>query len=323
MKLATEQLDIMVTGVCQAKCPFCVQEATFRPGAADSKTFYRAVERHAADFHALGGRRIVITGGEPMLAPGKVLGTLRVLGRLPRFDLVAMYTNGEFLVGAPRPGADPDILDQLAGTPLTHINLSVHHWDNAINRRLLGRPMSASTEAIATAIRKARIPLRMNAVLQKGALDSVDSVDQYVRWAFGLGAADIYLRELFRFAFDEALGSSRYDPLPYIRRHHVDARPIVQALAVRDGYEYVGQVAAAGRKKMEYELLHVSSGRKVFIADLEIGTESRDVLPYLVLMPDARLYRGWLGRADVLDSLLPTEYPERPRIEGAEANERR
>ena len=47
--------------------------------------------------------------------------------------------------------------------------------------------------------------------------------------------------------------------------------------------------------KREWELEYQPAGRRVFLSSLEIGTEAAHGYPYLVLMPDGKLYRGWLG----------------------------
>lgn len=304
MTLATDQLDIMLTAACQAQCAFCVQEATFKPADAGSSSLLAAIRRHSADFRSLGGRKIVLTGGEPLLVPERVFGALDVLKEVGPFDLVALYTNGEYLATEGPTGMDPaSLLDRLASSCLTHVNLSVHHWDDRLNNSVLRRPGKSATSEIAAALCQHGIKFRLNLVLQKDVVDSAAAVLKYIDWGFELGAVDIYVRELFRFTFDQPLSRSRFDPLPYVRSAYVDAKPIVEELMGIPELVLAERVDAHGRRKSEYRFVHGPTARDVFIADLEVGSEDRDASPYLVIMPDGQLYRGWLGARDRIGSM--------------------
>lgn len=298
-----DQLDIMVTTACQAHCPFCVQEATFRPHQADDAAFLRAVRCHAGEFHALGGRKIVITGGEPLLRMTRVLDVLATLREIGRFDLIALYTNGEYLLTNSAHHAGQSVPALLAAAGLTCVNLSVHHFDNAINKRIFGRVAMPSTADITNALKRVSLDYRFNLVLQKGAVEDFDSLDRYVRWAFSLGAKDIYAREIFRFAFKSPLSSARYNPLSYCAESHLDSGDLLQAMRSHRDYLPLGSMASPFRQKTESSFLHLPSGRRVFISNLTVGTEDKSALPYLVVMPNGLLYRGWLGSQDRIGSI--------------------
>jgi molybdenum cofactor biosynthesis enzyme MoaA len=83
--MLSQQFDIMVTTACNARCPFCVQEATFKPERCTDDRFLAGLDKHFADFYRAGGRRVVITGGEPLLLPYRVLAVLTLLA--PYHDL--------------------------------------------------------------------------------------------------------------------------------------------------------------------------------------------------------------------------------------------
>jgi molybdenum cofactor biosynthesis enzyme MoaA len=303
-KLMNDQLDIMVTTACQARCPFCVQEATFKsPHMADT-VFLDAVRRHVSEFHALGGRKVIITGGEPLLSLDRVLGVLQILQQTGHFDLKALYTNGEYLEGVA--DGSESIAQCLASAGLDSVNLSVHHFDEEINRRIFGRATKPATAEIATALRAARLDCRFNLVLQKGGIDTFELLNRFVEWAFELGARDIYFREIFRFVIDAPLSNSRYNPLAYCQTHHVDAGTLIDQMLHHNHYQFVGSDAAPFRQKTERAFLHLPTGKKIFIADLTVGTEDRAGLPYLVVMPNGLLYRGWLGAQDRIDSIRAT-----------------
>lgn len=298
-----DQLDIMVTTGCQARCPFCVQEATFRPRRAEDDEFLHGVRRHAREFHSLGGRKVVITGGEPLLRLDRVLGVLEALRETGRFDLVALYTNGEYLLASAPGYQNRSIPDLLASAGLDCVNLSVHHFDDAINNRIFGRSTKPPTITIVGALKEAGLDVRFNLVLQKGGIENFEMLDHFVNWAFSIGAKDVYVREIFRFAIDRPLSQSRYNPLTYCETHHVDSAPILHALRSNRDYRILGAEAAPFRQKVEYSFLHLSTGKRLFLSNLAVGTEDSSGLPYLVIMPNALLYRGWLGAQDRINSM--------------------
>lgn len=296
-----DQLDIMVTVACQARCPFCVQEATFRPPMAAEECFLRGVRQHVQEFHALGGRKIVITGGEPLLSQDRVFGVLRVLREIGQFNLTALYTNGEYL-----PSLDADgstMAERLARAGLGCVNLSVHHFDDAINNRIFGRSAKPATSDVVTVMRQAQLPFRFNLVLQKGGIDDLAKLDDFVRWAFALGAKDLYVREIFRFAFDRPISRSRFDPLTYCQTNHVSAAPLIEQLERHPHYRLLRTETADLRDKTEHTFLHLPTSREVFVSSLAVGTEDQVGLPYLIVMPNGMLYRGWLGPKDQIRSI--------------------
>src|SRR5204862_3526810 len=87
---SNRQFDIMVTTACNARCPFCVQEATFKPSHASDEHFLTAIQVHFADFYREGGRKVVITGGEPLLVPRRVLAVLDVLAQFRDLHVKAL-----------------------------------------------------------------------------------------------------------------------------------------------------------------------------------------------------------------------------------------
>lgn len=82
----------------------------------------------------------------------------------------------------------------------------------------------------------------------------------------------------------------------------VPLEPIVEALLAR-GFSLRGtRTDFQGRNKREYELRD-PAGYAIFCSTLEIGTEQKERLPYLVIMPDGQLYATWLGKSSRIDSL--------------------
>jgi molybdenum cofactor biosynthesis enzyme MoaA len=297
-----EQLDIMVTDGCNAKCAFCVQEATFKPSLTSDQIFLEALRRHFREFHELGGRRVVITGGEPLLGLPRVISVLNELSGY-ELEVKALYTNGERLLRSSGDDGRSTVAEALANARLECVNLSVHHHDHQINNRIFGLPCKPRTEAIAEHLNACGLPFRFNLALQRGGVETYEDVVRYADCAFALGAQDVYVRELFNFGFSNPKCESDRNPICFSQNHRISAMRIIAQMRTRGAFELVRVQREAYRNKVEHEFIHLASGRRVYVSWLEIGTEHDDGLPYLVLMPDGGLYRGWLGGADEIGSV--------------------
>jgi pyruvate-formate lyase-activating enzyme len=298
-----DQLDIMVTVACNARCAFCVQEATFKSPHTDDVVFTLALRRHMADFYAQGGRRVILTGGEPLLVLPRVLVALKELQPYADLEVKALYTNGSRLLDRLAGARSRTVAQELAAAGLGCVNLSVHHDDEDRNRRLLVLPRRPSNAQLAAHLGECGLPLRLNLTLQKGGIDTAESLARYVRWGFQLGAESIYIRELFRYSFDRNMCASGRNPVDYSRAHAVRASDMIEGLIATGDYRHCGDRREALRAKRECELEFLPVGRRVFLSSLEIGTEAARGYPYLVLMPDGKLYRGWLGQPHEIPGL--------------------
>jgi len=292
-----EQLDIMITTQCQSACSFCIQEATFQASSISSLEFMEAVESHVHGFVRNGGTKIVITGGEPLLKPQKVIDILAVLSKFPELKLIALYTNGEMLTKH-FPRSELSIVESLAKTSLSDVNLSVHHFEDCINNSILKRQNKISTKVIAKAVKAAGLPFRFNCVIQKGGIDDLEDVADYVSFALRLGARSVYFRQLFGLSFSQPISDGRYNPIDYIKQCSVDVLPIVNQLKSNREFEYQECRDEHFREKSEWRFLHKTTGKDVYFSRLVVGTEKSEGVPYLVVMPDGKLYRGWLGSRD-------------------------
>lgn len=292
-----EQLDIMITTQCQAACSFCIQEATFQPSSVSSQIFMDAVGNHVQEFVRRGGTKIVITGGEPLLKPQKVLDVLSVLSKFPELKMIALYTNGECLIRA-FPGAERSIVEVLAKSCLTDVNVSVHHFDDSINNHILKRESKVSTKVLAKALRSSGLRFRFNCVIQKAGIDNLQEVIDFVHFAFRLGAGSIYFRQLFGLSFSQPVSDGRYNPIGFIQQELVEVLPIVEQLEASGKFKYQNCRNEQFREKYEWHFVHTSTGKDVYFSRLVVGTEKQEGVPYLVVMPDGKLYRGWLGSRD-------------------------
>jgi molybdenum cofactor biosynthesis enzyme MoaA len=293
-----EQIDIMVNAGCNAKCAFCVQEATYKPDSVDDHQFLAALERHFKDFYYHGGRKVVITGGEPLLYMSRVLAVLEVISRYPDLQIKALYTNASQLLNE---WDGITVANALKIAGLGCVNMSVHHYEHVQNNSIFGLPNKASTESIAIHLRELGLPFRFNLVLQNGGIDTIEKFMQYVNWCLKLGAKDIYIRELFEFAFNKLISKTDRDPINYSHDNHISAKPIIEKLlANSDVFQPLGVKHEEFRDKSEYEFIHLPTNKHIYISQLVIGTEDKKKVPYLVVMPDSQLYKGWLGSNDLI-----------------------
>lgn len=297
------QFDIMITTACNARCPFCVQEATYKSSQGAEESFLRALRTHFSEFWRQGGRRVVITGGEPLLMPGRVLSALKVLADFPDLEVKAVYTHGRNLLRRLSPDG-PTVAEALRDAGLGCVNLSVHHFDNVVNCQLMGLPPEPTIERMTAHLRKVGLPFRLNGVLQRGAVTTLAELVHYVDWGFSLGATDIYLRELFDIRLTHVRTNTDRQSVEYCHHHRVPVIPLVHGLEIHPAFELVNEVQESFRDKTEWEFVYGPAQRRLFLSRLVIGTECPDDLPYLVLMPDGLLYRGWLGEEDRIASLV-------------------
>lgn len=296
-----EQFDIMVTATCNARCPFCVQEATFKPETSTDDDFIAGLREHFRAFYELGGRRVVITGGEPTLAMERVLGALEVLSAYPDLAVKAMYTNGSRLLTNANDGSGHTLAQQLRASGLGCVNLSVHDYHHADNAHILGLQQMPSIEDTTRHLRECGLSVRFNLTLHRGGIENYEQFVSYTEWAFAQGATDIYVRDLFAYGFDKPVSLSDRDTLGFTARHRTNVADLITAMqADTDRFCLVAEQTESVRDKREFGFEYLPAGKRVYLARLTIGTEDRAQIPYLIYMPDGQLYRGWLGEADLL-----------------------
>jgi len=298
-----EQIDIMVNEECNAKCGMCIQEITYKSGSDSEDDFINAVQNHFRSFYELGGRKVIITGGEPTLRPARVEKVLQELAKYGDLELVAMYTNGSRLLKE-RDGES--IAQRLLNAGLQFVNLSVHHYDLNKNNEVFGIEKDNPRD-VSAHLREIGLPFRYCATLQQDGLETTEDVLKYVNFAKQNGAVDVYLRQMFEVQLVDT-GSLSPKRLPvvqrgieYTRQNFVDLMPIVENLAERD-YLVDENRDFQGRKKHETRY-QTPDGFNFFISTLEIGTENAKELPYLVIMPNGGLYSTWMGETSRVETL--------------------
>ena len=183
---------------CQASCPFCFSEASASALQEQARLDLDRVSRLVAAARKKGAERFVITGGgEPgLLRHGELrdlIGTGTALGK------VVLITNGHHLARRPTPDLAAALSDY------THAGLGVlavsrHHHDDAISARLMNLHTDAA--AIATTwrgglTRWAKLRFRFTCVLQRGGVDTPETMEAYIDWAAKLAVPEICFKELY------------------------------------------------------------------------------------------------------------------------------
>ena len=293
----------MVNEECNARCGMCIQEITYKSGSDSEDDFIDAIQNHFREFYELGGRKVIITGGEPTLRPARVEKVLQELAKYEDLELVAMYTNGSRLLKE-RDGES--IAQRLLNAGLQFVNLSVHHYDVDKNNAVFGIEKDDPRD-VSAHLREIGLPFRYCATLQQSGLETTDDVLRYVDFAKQNGAVDVYLRQMFEVQLLDTGGlSPKRLPvvqrgIEYIGENFVDVTPIIGELAKRNHLVDENR-DFQGRKKHEtrYQTL---DGFNFFISTLEIGNENARELPYLVIMPNGGLYSTWMGETSRIESL--------------------
>src|SRR5688500_1974214 len=176
MQHMNHQFDVVVGCSCNAKCGFCVQEITRKTRDRPEQWLsgLRQALRHFCD---LKGCSAVITGGEPTLPryARRSLAALEIIREFPDIDLLAVYTNGTGLLEKVEV-EEERFLPRAARAGLTHVNLSCHHYDEAINNAVYQLNNRPSTATLIKATLELGLGLRLNCSLQQPLIETIQDV---------------------------------------------------------------------------------------------------------------------------------------------------
>jgi pyruvate-formate lyase-activating enzyme len=183
---------------CQAACAFCFSESSVSAEQRQGKLDVQLAARWLAAAAARGAERAVITGGgEPTLWKWPALLEL-VRACRARLGKVVLITNGVVLAD------DPDTrVRELHDAGLGVLAVSRHHRDEARNASLM--KLATGTPRVIGAAARAGLRARLVCVLQRGGVDSVAAIDDYVQWAAAIGADEVCFKELYVSTSHESL----------------------------------------------------------------------------------------------------------------------
>lgn len=184
---------------CQASCSFCFSEASASSEQVQAQIDLQRVSQYANFAKQRGAERFVITGGgEPGLVRQPKLCQLietgaRALGK------TVLITNGHHLANM-SPIERVEALVNYAGAGLTVLSISRHHHDDHISEQLMNLATDVASIANTWLAGQAKWPtlkMRLVCVLQKGGIDSMASMEDYVNWVTTIGVSEICFKELY------------------------------------------------------------------------------------------------------------------------------
>lgn len=167
---------IITSGGCNAKCEFCVDPMNRAADKSYLANLIKAIQDLPPKF-----RQVSISGGEPTQSKDleSILGLIQLSGR---FDKVVLTTNGYKLKEFADSGA-------FVGK-VNHINLSRHHYDFEVLKKIFGTKNIPDDKSIKQTIRKLNqqgIDVNLNVVYEddkhpeEGFLPFVERMVQYAK----------------------------------------------------------------------------------------------------------------------------------------------
>lgn len=186
-------IKLVIPSYCQAKCRFCFMN-TYEHMEHDQDLFLmRYLDSLGDVVNALYGKHPIsldITGNEPTFTPDllrKVLRGLKQSRWLDKINRVVMTTNGYNL---------DEVIDDLVGV-VNYVNISTHHYDIDERRIIFGTwriPDDAQLHNMALHLLDVGIRTSTVAVVQYANLDFPKFVEEYIRWADGIGFESVRFR---------------------------------------------------------------------------------------------------------------------------------
>ncbi len=243
---ANANLSIYSAQPCNARCAFCVEE--LRPASrgvalqmqktveSDDLRYFEALEKVLTALAPL-QPSVSITGGEPSMDPRlpQLLQTLEQHGARKR----TITTNGSGLLEN-RDGKA--LIDWIASSHVSHLNISRAHSDETINAKLMRYRASPDAAMLREIVRRAKAGgtrVRLSCVLVKGAVDDFSNVLAYLNFASSLGVDNVIFRQLMQ--TDPTTVSENF-VTKFSERNRVDMRFVLEQISQDPSFEFNRQV---------------------------------------------------------------------------------
>ncbi len=154
---------------CNCRCSFCFSKSSLSSLPRDTIDWAKVDLDRYFDFAKLrGASRLVVTGGgEPLLRADAVLEIIR--RAKPVFEEVVCFTNGSLLTRR--------LAQRLAEAGLSYLCFSRHHFDERLNRRLMGEAAPTLADFFHAA---EGLTVRATCVMAQGYIDSERLAWQYI-----------------------------------------------------------------------------------------------------------------------------------------------
>jgi molybdenum cofactor biosynthesis enzyme MoaA len=226
---------------CQARCAFCFSRASISAEQDGGRLDPGLVAITLDEGRRRGAERAVITGGgDPGLLPfARLVDLVRACAdAFPR--KVVLITNGRFLAELAE-DARRAALHALEGAGLTVLSLSRHHPDPSANARIMA--LDVGTEDVLATVARAGLRTlrpRIITVLQRGGVDSTESLDALMRWTASQGVEELTLKELYVATSEESVYHDRAANR-WSREHQVSLSMVTERFAAR-GWQRVAEL---------------------------------------------------------------------------------
>lgn len=182
-------MDVKLTNVCDGQCAFCIEKDGHSPAPTDIITL---AQRTIA---AQDCQTILVLGGEPCLHPD-LSEYLRLIH--PFKKEIYLTTNGGNLT-SDKPVNDPAIL----ASCLTAINISIHHYDEAINDSIYNNGPNgpfhcdfSKLPSIIATFHDYGKTVRINTVLSQQGIHDKPAIQRMLEFALSIGADEIKFAEM-------------------------------------------------------------------------------------------------------------------------------
>lgn len=170
-------VNIKLTNKCNCNCEFCIEKGGLVTEEKSVQTLIDATNMLDYD-------NVLVLGGEPLLYPQIEEYLAGIVNKK-----IYLTTNGTLLT---------DEMAEMLSQYLTAINISMHHFTEQKNAEIY-KYENYSFDNIRSAIKvfnKNGIPVRINANLVKGVLDTPHDVERMIYFAQFMGANSIRFAEL-------------------------------------------------------------------------------------------------------------------------------
>jgi cyclic pyranopterin phosphate synthase len=170
-------LRISVMDRCNFRCPYCMPRETFHEHyrflKSSERLSFEEIARLTKLFVQLGVKKVRLTGGEPLLRPNvsELVGDLTAIEGV---EDVALTTNAVLLA---------QHAAELKANGLHRITISLDSLDPKIFKQMSGgfAELDRVLEGIAAAVAAGLLPIKLNAVVQRGLNDhtALDLVERF------------------------------------------------------------------------------------------------------------------------------------------------
>lgn len=200
---------------CNCRCPFCFSKSSISALRHDTVDWGRLdLERYFDFARERGASRLVVTGGGEPLLRAEAVGDIVRRGKL-FFEEIACFTNGSLLT--------PGLAQQLADSGLSYVCLSRHHFDEAVNRHLMGH----AAPALRTFFKAAgSLTVRATCVMTRGHIDSERRVWQYIERLAEFGVRQFTFKHTY-VAYERSVFAASAEDR-WALEHHVDFDPFAE-----------------------------------------------------------------------------------------------